>query len=175
VDANPDNEHRANVQAQRHTPRAEPSRLLVAFDDSADAHRLVRLCCEHAGDEQLTVSLLVGTDASSSESSAAERLLRHSAGLLEAAGVDVEDVLLVGDGGRGITQLVRAGGFDAVVLCSARGSRAPIPSLVGRQARRRGLRVFESRHPVTGAEQPSWVQRVVDPFHLWQRVWERVG
>jgi hypothetical protein len=166
------------VHAHRDIQRAEPSRLLVAFDATADPHRLVRLCCEHAGSEPLTVSLLVGTDSSpSSESSTtAEHLLRETAALLEAAGVNLEDVLIAGPGGQGVTQLVRSGGFDAVQLCFARGPRAPaLASLVGRHARRRGLAVFEDRHPTPGPGQPNWMRRVVDPFQLWQRLWDRVG
>jgi hypothetical protein len=82
---------------------AELSRLLIAADPSADPHRLVGLCCEHAAGDALTVSLLVpaGDDsAAGSEGSArGVRLLGHAAKLLDAAGIRLEDVI-VGRRGR---------------------------------------------------------------------------
>ena len=164
------------MDSHRNTPQAATPRLLVAFDATASPHELVRLCCMRADSDALTVALLAATDGTSPESAtAAEHLLRDTVALLDAAGVDLEAVSIAGERGRGVVELVQAGAFDAAVLCFAQGSRAPVRSLVTRQARRRGVPVFEAGHRVSLADQPSWMRRVADPFHLWHRMWDRVG
>jgi hypothetical protein len=62
------------VDFQKHPSRTELSRPLVAADAGIDPHRLVTLCCEHAGANPLSVSLVISVEDESrpwSESTAA--------------------------------------------------------------------------------------------------------
>ena len=68
---------------EEHPSRTELSRPLVAVNAGIDPHRLVTLCCQHAGDEQLSVSLVIPVEDESrpwSESTAAAERLLHNAG-----------------------------------------------------------------------------------------------
>jgi hypothetical protein len=71
-------------------------RPLVAADPHIDPHRLVGICCRHAGDEPLGVSLLIPVEDEArpwSESTArAERLLHDADVLMDAAGICLEEV-----------------------------------------------------------------------------------
>jgi hypothetical protein len=81
------------VDFEQHPNQTELARLLVAADVRTDPHLQVKLCCERARSEPLTVSLLVpGDDEWSGSSARAVRLLGWAATLFHAAGVRVEDV-----------------------------------------------------------------------------------
>jgi nucleotide-binding universal stress UspA family protein len=109
------------VEFHQDAHQAELSRLLVVADASVDPHRLVKFCCERAGNDGLGVSLLVPIDEArpSLENTAmAERLLRKAAGLLDAAGIRLEDVTLSAEDFDAVDELVRSGGFDALFVCA---------------------------------------------------------
>jgi hypothetical protein len=157
------------VDFQGHPSRTELSHPLVAADAGIDPHRLVTLCCEHAGDEPLSVSLVIPVDDESrpwSESAAsAERLLHNIDVLLGAAGVHLEEVVVTDGVGQELGELVRSGGFDALLICAGDGatSSAVLP-LAARLARAHGLAVLED------AAQPGhagWLRRVVGSFTHW--------
>jgi hypothetical protein len=160
----------------RQNPRpAALHRPLVAADPGIDPHRLVRVCCQHAGDEPLSVSLLIPVEDESrpwSESTArAERLLHDADVLLGAAGVDLEEVVISDGAGKELGELVRFGGFDALLICrrddSASSSVLP---LAARLAREHGLEVIESGGR---PDQPGWLRRMVGPLFHWQHPRER--
>jgi hypothetical protein len=159
----------AIVDYDQNRASASPSRLLVAADESIDPHRLVRLCCERAETDLLSVSLLVPTDdkpVAWFESAAPERLLRRVAALLDAAGVRLEDVIAADEHGHEVDQLVRFGGFDALLVCASR-EKAPSSalSLAVRLARLHGLTVLDSGHQA--APHASWLRRLLDPLVHW--------
>jgi hypothetical protein len=91
------------VDFQEHPSRTALSRPLVAADASIDSHLLVTLCCEHAGDEPPSVSLVIPVDDESrpwsASTAAAERLLHNADVLLDAAGVHLEEVIITDGGG----------------------------------------------------------------------------
>jgi hypothetical protein len=151
------------------TPRpAALNRPLVAADPNIDPHRLVGICCRYAGDEPLGVSLLIPVEDEArpwSESTArAERLLNAADLLLGAAGIDLEEVVITDGRGQELGELVRFGGFDALLIC-ARGdaTSSGVLPLVARLAREQGLEVIESGRRL---DHPGWLRRVVGPlFH----------
>lgn len=149
----------------------ELSRLLVVADASIDPHRLMRLCCERAASDPLSVSLLSADDESGAwfESAArTKRLLRRAAALLDAAGLRLEDATVADEDGQEVQQLVRFGGFDALLVCAPREKRpAPALSLAVRLARLHGLTVIASGHQAAG--HVSWLRRVLDPLVPWPR------
>jgi hypothetical protein len=157
------------VDFQEHASRTELSRPLVAADADIDPHRLVTLCCEHAGDDPLSVSLVIPVEDESlpwSESTgAAERLLHNADVLLGAAGVHLEEVVITDGAGRELGELVRSGGFDALLICAGDEptSSAVLP-LAARLARAHGLAVLESPH---APGQTGWLRRVVGSFTHW--------
>jgi hypothetical protein len=165
------------VDFQHNPSRAERSRLLVAAQAGIDPHRLVRLCCENAQDELLSVSLVVPVpDKSrpwSRSGTPAERLLLKAAALLDGAGVRLEELIIADEAGQEIDQLVRFGEFDALLVCAAHG-RVSSAGLVlaARLARLEGL-------PLVGdgdrAGQSSLLRRVLDPLLHWPRPWERAA
>jgi hypothetical protein len=165
------------VDSQQNPRPAELARPLVAADPGIDPHRLVRLCCEHAGAEPLSVSLLIPVDDESppwSESTArAERLLHDVDVLLGAAGIDFEEVVITDGAGPELGELVRYGGFDALLICLGddTASSGVLP-LAARLARQHGLDVVErgGRHDHRG-----WLRRVVRPLFHWQRPRERAA
>jgi nucleotide-binding universal stress UspA family protein len=163
------------VDPQQNPHLAELSRLLVAADPGIDPHRLVRVCCQHAGDEPPSVSLLIPVEDESrpwSESTAeAERLLHDADVLLGAAGVHLEDVVITDGDGPDLGELVRFGGFDAMLICAVDASTSSaVLSRAARLARAHGLEVIDSR----GApDRPGWLRRFVGPLFHWQRVRER--
>ena len=161
---------------QPNSNRAELSRLLLAAEPSIDAHRLVRLCCERSGADPLSVSLLVAVDEESGGSSEgptpAERLLRKTAALLEAAGIRLEEIILSGEDDQRVGQLVRSGGFDALLVCAAsQEASSPVLPHAARLARVHGLAVVDSSPPA-GA-QAGWLRRAVGPLLHWPRRPER--
>lgn len=162
------------MDSQHNTRPAELSRPLVAADPGIDPHRLVRVCCEHAGVEPLSVSLLIPVDDESqpwSESGArAERLLHDADVLLGAAGIDLEEVVISDGAGKELGELVRFGGFDALLICGRdRSAPAGVLLLAARLAREHGLEVIESGdRPDAG-----WLRRMVGPLFHWQRPRER--
>jgi hypothetical protein len=145
---------------------------LVAADASIDPHRLVRLCCERAASDPLSVSLLVPADDESETwsdgSTGAMRRLRRAAALLDAAGVRLEDVIVADEDGQEVQQLVRFGGFDALLVCAPR-EKVPSPalSLAVRSARLHGLTILASGHQAAG--HASWLRRLLDPLVPWPR------
>lgn len=156
---------------QHNASRAELSRLLVAAEASIDPHRLVRLCCEHADDDLPSVSLLVPVPDKSQPWSpsctAAERLLLKAAALLDGAGVRLEELIIADQGGEEIDQLVRFGGFDALLVCAANErmpSRVLVPAT--RLARLEGLTVVGDGDRTS---QSSMLRRVLDPLLHWGR------
>jgi hypothetical protein len=159
------------VEFQQDSHQAELSRLLIAADASVDPHRLVRFCCERAGDDGLAVSLLVPVDddprVSSEGSAMAERLLRKAAGPLDAAGLRLEDVTLSDEDTDAVGQLVRSGGFDALFVCATHEEESsPVLPLAARLARLHGLTVTVSG---PHARHGSWLRRLVDPLLRWSR------
>jgi hypothetical protein len=158
------------VEFQQDSHQAELSRLLVAADASVDPHRLVKFCCERAGNDGLGVSLLVPIDGarpSLEDSAMAERLLRKAAGLLGAAGIRLEDVTLSAEDFDAVDELVRSGGFDALFVCAThREASSPVLQLAARLARLHGLPVIAS---APHAGQGSWLRRLVDPLLHWAR------
>jgi hypothetical protein len=155
------------VDFQDNPSRTDLSRLLVAADASVGAHRLVGLCCERAGGDPLSVSLLVpledGSGTWSERSARTVGLLGHAATLLDAAGVHLEDVFVADDDAREVDHLVRSGDFDALLVCAPRqGVSSPVLSLAVRSARAHGLTVLGGAHPAAG--RVSWLRRVFDPL-----------
>jgi hypothetical protein len=149
------------VDFQDNPSRTDPARLLVAADASVDAHRLVGLCCERAGDP-LRVSLVVpledGSGTWSERSARTVGFLGHAATLLDAAGVRLEDVF-VADDGREVDDLVRSSDFDALLVCAPRqGVSSPALSLAVRSARAHGLAVLGNADQTAGPA--SWLRRV---------------
>ena len=152
------------------TPRpAALHRPLVAADPDIDPHRLVGVCCQHAGDEPLSVSLLIPVEDEakpwSESTAAAERLLHKADVLLGAAGVHLEEVVITDGAGQELGELVRSGGFDALLICAGNDltSSAVLP-LAARLARAHGLAVLES------PGQPGhtgWLRRVVGSLTHW--------
>jgi nucleotide-binding universal stress UspA family protein len=159
------------VEFQEHPGRTELSRPLVAADAGIDPHRLVTLCCEHAGDGPLSVSLVIPVEDESrpwSESTAAaERLLDNANVLLGAAGVHLEEVVITDGAGQELGELVRSGGFDALLICagneSTSSSSAVLPLAV-RLARAHGLAVLESPDP---PGHTGWLRRLVGSLTHW--------
>jgi hypothetical protein len=161
-----------------HTPRpAALNRPLVAADPHIDPHRLVAVCCRHAGDAPLAVSLLIPVEDEArpwSESTArAERLLNAADVLLGAAGIDLEEVVLTDGRGQELGELVRLGGFDALLICAGDdGASSNVLPLAARLARQHGLDVIESGGR---AGHPGWLRRVVGPLVHRQHPRERAA
>ena len=160
------------------TPRpATLHRPLVAAGPDIDPHRLVGVCCEHAGAEPLSVSLLIAVEDEVgpwSESTArAERLLHNLDVLLGAAGISLEDVVISDGSDRELEELVRFGGFDALVVC-ARDDTEPVGvlPLLARLARAQGVEVIETGRPL---DHPGWLRRVVGPLFHWSHPRERAA
>jgi hypothetical protein len=159
------------VDFQHNPSRAALSRLLIAAEASVDPHRLVRLCCEHAQDDLPSVSLLVPVPDKSQpwspSSAAAERLLLIAAALLDGAGVRLEELIIADEDGQEIDQLVRFGGFDALLVCAAHERVSTrVLVLASRLAQLEGLTVVGDGDR-TG--QPSLLRRVLDPLLHWGR------
>jgi hypothetical protein len=160
------------------TPRAAPlHRPLVAADPDIDPHRLVAVCCQQAGDEPLSVSLLLPVDDDArpwSESAArAERLLRDVDVLLGAAGIDLEEVVITGEAGSELGELVRFGGFDALFVCARHDTESHgVLRLAARLAREQGLKVVASGRPL---DHPGWLRRVIGPLFHWPHPRERAA
>jgi hypothetical protein len=155
------------VDFQDKPSRTDLSRLLVAADASVDAHRLVGLCCERAGGDPLSVSLVVpledGSGTWSERSARTVGLLGHAATLLDAAGVRLEDVFVADDDGREVDDLVRSSDFDALLVCAPReGVSSPALSLAVRSARAHGLAVLGNADQTAGPA--SWLRRVFHPL-----------
>jgi hypothetical protein len=158
------------VEFQQDSHQAELSRVLVVADASVDPHRLVKFCCERAGNDGLGVSLLVPIDEarpSSEDTAVAERLLRKAAGLLGAAGIRLEDVTLSAEDLDAVDELVRSGVFDALFVCAThQEASSPVLQLTARLARLHGLPVIAS---APHAGQGSWLRRLVGPLLHWGR------
>ena len=160
------------------TPRAAPlHRPLVAADPGIDPHCLVGICCRHAGDEPLSVSLLIPVEDDARpwlESAArAERLLRDVDVLLGAAGIDLEEVVITGEAGRELEELVRFGGFDALLVCARHETGSSgVLRLAARLAREQRLEVIESGLPL---DHPGWLRRVIGPLFHWPHPRERTA
>jgi hypothetical protein len=157
------------VDFQQHPTRTELARPLVAADARIDPHRLVTLCCEHAGDQPLTVSLVIAVEGHlrpwSDSIAAAERLSRNAEVLLGAAGVDLEEIVITDGAGQELAELVRSGGFDAMLICAGRESTSSaLLPLAARLARAQGLAVLEGPDP---AGHTGWLRRVVGSFTHW--------
>jgi len=141
----------------------------VAADPGIDPHRLVGVCCQHAGAEPLSVSLLIGVEDEArpwSETTArAERLLHGVDVLLGAAGIHLEHVVITDGAGRELEELVRLGGFDRLLVCARDGAQSEgVLRLAARLARAQGVEVIEDGRPVG---HPGWLRRVVGPLFHW--------
>lgn len=163
------------MDSQHNTRPAELSRPLVAADPSIDPHRLVRVCCEHAGADPLSVSLLIPVDDESqpwSESVARAECLLHDVDvLLGAAGIGLEEVVISDGAGKELGELVRFGGFDALLICRPEHSAsAGVLLLAARLAREHGLEVIESGGR---PDHPGLLRRMVGPLFHRQRPRER--
>ena len=160
------------------TPRAVPlHRPLVAADRDIDPHRLVAVCCQHAGDEPLSVSLLIPVDDDArpwSESAArAERLLREVDVLLGAAGIDLEEVVITDEADPELGELVRFGGFDVLFVCARHDTESHgVLRLAARLAREQGLEVIASGRPL---DHPGWLRRAIGPLFHWANPRERAA
>ena len=95
----------------------------MAVDSGIDPHRLVRVCCDRAHVDGLSVSLLVPVDIGSSPSPAspshAEQMLRAATRLLGWAGIRLEDITLTDRDPDLVEGLLSGGDFDSLVVCSA--------------------------------------------------------
>lgn len=149
------------------SPRAVPlHRPLVAADPDIDPHRVVAVCCQQAGAEPLSVSLLIPVEDDArpwSESTArAERLLREVDVLLGAAGIDLEEIVMTDEAGRELRELVRFGGFDALFVCARHDTEAHgALRLAARLAREQGMEVIASGRPL---DHPGWLRRLIGPL-----------
>jgi hypothetical protein len=157
------------VDFQEHPSRTALSRPLVATDAGVDPHRLVTLCSQHAGDDPLSVSLVIPVEDESrpwSESAAsAERLLHDAEVLLGAAGVHLEEVIVTDRAGQELGELVRSGGFDALLICAGdEATSSAVLPLAARLARANGLTVLDDSDP---SAHPGWLRRVVGSFTHW--------
>lgn len=157
------------MDSQQNPRPAELSRPLVAADPGVDPHRLVGVCCRHAGAEPLSVSLLIAVEGEErpwSETTArAERLLHNVDALLGAAGIYLEDVVITDGAGRELEELVRLGGFDALLVCARDGAEPKgVLRLAARLARAQGVEVIEDGRPLG---HPGWLRRVVGPLFHW--------
>ncbi len=153
------------------------NRPLVAADAHTDPHHLVAICCQYAGAEPLGVSLLIPVDDEArpwSDSTArAERLLHWADVLFGAAGIFLEEVVVTDGRGEELGELIRLGGFDALLICAAedRASSGVLP-LAARLARQHGLEVIEDGRR---ADHPGWLRRVVGPLLHRQHPSERAA
>jgi hypothetical protein len=160
------------------TPRAAPlQRTLVAADPDIDPHRVVAVCCQHAGDQPLSVSLLIPVDDEArpwSESAArAERLLRDIDVLLGAAGIDLEEVVITDEVDLELGELVRYGGFDALFVCARHDTESHgVLRRAAHFAREQGLEVIASGRPL---DHPGWLRRVISPLFQWPHPRERAA
>ena len=160
------------------TPRpAALRRPLVAADPHIDPHRLVGVCCQHAGAEPLSVSLLIAVEHEArpwSESTArAERLLHKVDVLLGAAGISLEEVVITDGADRELEELVRFGGFDALLVCARDGAEPKgVLRLAARLAQAQGVEVIENGRPVGHS---GWLRRVVGPLFHWPHPRERAA
>jgi hypothetical protein len=152
------------------TPRPTAvQRPLVAADADIDPHRLVGVCCQHAGAEPLCVSLLIAVENEArpwSQSTArAERLLHNVDVLLGAAGISLEEVVITEGADQELEQLARFGGFDALLVCARDDTeRVGVLPLLARLARAQGVKVIETGRPL---DHPGWLRRVVGPLFHW--------
>jgi hypothetical protein len=153
------------MHVDQDSSQAAPPRLLVAADTSIDPHRLVKICSDHAGGGAPSVSLLVPVDLEtrppSTSAARAEGLLRAATALLEAAGIRLEDIVLADDDADFVGQLMRSGGFDALLVCPAhKRASSPVVRLAARLARLHGLAVDDDGRP---GGRMRWLRHVVSP------------
>lgn len=146
------------------------SRVLVAADPGVDPHRLVTLCCRQPDSELLSVSLLVPLDAGPEASShgciVRTGLLRTASRLLDAAGVRLEDFVLVDENVDALEELVGSGEFEAILVCAGNGgSSSPVLPLLAQLGRLYGVAVVDGGSNLRGHK--SWLRRVVDPLLRW--------
>jgi hypothetical protein len=137
----------------------------------------VGVCCQHAGAEPFSVSLLIAVEDEArpwSESTVrAERLLHNVDVLLGAAGISLEEVVITDGADRELEELVRFGGFDALLVC-ARDDTEPVGalSLLARLARAQAVDVIDTGRPL---DHPGWLRRVVGPLFHWSHPRERAA
>jgi hypothetical protein len=83
-------------------------------------------------------------------------------------------VIVADDGGRDVDELVRLGGFDALLVCAPReaGPSRGL-SLAVRSARLHGLTVLGGAHQAAG--HVGWLRRLLDPLVHWSRPGEPAG
>jgi hypothetical protein len=151
------------MHVDQDSSEAAPPRLLVAADTAIDPHRLVKMCSDHAGGGAPSVALLVPLElelrAPSMSAARAEGLLRAATALLDAAGIRLEDIVLADDDADFVGELIRSGGFDALLVCPAdRKAVSPVLPLAARLARLHGLAVDEDGRRGGRA---SWLRRFV--------------
>jgi hypothetical protein len=87
-------------------------------------------------------------------------LLSTAATLCDAAGVRLEDFIVAEDDSDTLDELVGAGDFDSVVICTANDDHAsPVLPLTAQLARTHGLAVVESGRGRSG--NPNWLRRLI--------------
>jgi hypothetical protein len=159
------------MHVDQDSSQAAPPRLLVAADTAIDPHRLVAICSDHAGapSMSLLVPVVLESRASSESAARAEGLLRSATALLDAAGIRLEDIVLADDDADLIGQLVRSGGFDALLVCPAgRKASSPVLPLAVRLARLHGVIVDDDGR---SGGRASLLRRVVRPLTRRMRPW----
>jgi hypothetical protein len=104
----------------------------------------------------------------SASTAAAERLLHNAYMLLGAAGVHLEEVVITDGAGQELGELVRSGGFDALLICAGNEptSSAVLP-LAARLARAHGLAVLQGPDPFGHT---GWLRRVVRSLTHWPSI-----
>ena len=143
----------------------------------AALHRPLVAAHPNAGDEPLSVSLLIPVEDEArpgSESTArAERLLNDVDVLLGAAGIHLDEVVLTDGADRELEELVRCGGFDALLVCARNDTETlGVLRLAARFAQEQGLDVIETGRPL---DHPGWLRRVVGPLFHWPHPRERAA
>ena len=162
------------MHVDQDSSQAAPPRLLVAADTAIDPHRLVKICSDHAGGGAPSVSLLVPVDLEkqrpSMSAARAEGLLRVATALFDAAGIRLEDIALADEDADFVGQFMRSGGFDALLVCPARGNAAsPVLPLAVRLARLHGLTTDDDGRPRGRA---SWLRHFVRPLTQRKSPWD---
>ena len=168
---------------EEHPSRTALSRSLLAADAGIDPHRLVTLCCEHA--RRRSAQRLACDPGRRQVAPVVREHRRRRAPVARSGrapgrgGIRLEEVVISDGAGQELGDLVRSGGFDALLICAEGepASLAVLPLAVP-LARAHGLAVLESPDP---PGHRGWLRRVVGslialaPSLLRTPVRERLG